>query len=84
MQYNKVKAISVSLLECEVDIILDALMDKADSINKKYNYRKVSLTEEEATEKFVIRNTYEHILYCKASHNANIVYILFKFIIISI
>ena len=71
MRHNRIKTVDINLLECEVDIILDALMDKADSINKKYNYRKVSLTEEEATEKFVIRNTYEHILYYKASHNAN-------------
>lgn len=57
----------MNLLECEVDIILKALLDRADLINRKYNYRKKSLTEKESTEKFIIRNTYEHILYCKTS-----------------
>lgn len=55
------------LLDCEVDIILEALIAYNYNINKKYNFRKVSLTQDETTEKYMVRTTYEHVLYCRKS-----------------
>ncbi len=66
MQLDK---LDIRLLDYEVDIILDALLEYCEINNQKYNYRKLSKTENETNEKFLIRNTYEHINNCKARKN---------------
>ena len=62
MNINKIE---MTLLESEVDIILDALMEYCNLVNEKYNFRKISKSENETNEKYSIRNLYEHIKYCK-------------------
>lgn len=39
------------LLKCQIDVVLKGLELLAEEVNKKYNYRKVSLTKEENSEK---------------------------------
>ena len=51
---------------------MKALVEYCQGINSKYNYRKNYLNEYEATEKFLVRNIYEHLLYCKCEKNKNL------------
>ena len=59
--YKNEPKITIVLLECEVDIILQALADFNHGVNKKYNFRKKSITESEESDKIIARNVYEHI-----------------------
>ena len=68
-QYKHGYKITVVLMEHEVDIILQALMDYNYGINAKYDFRKKSITESEALDKFIARNVYESILLEKSKIN---------------
>ncbi len=62
MQLNK---INLTLLDYEVDIIVQALQDYMYGINSKYNFRRIPKTEDEATEKLLAKYIYEKIEFCR-------------------
>lgn len=67
-----INRVDIGLLDYEVDIILEALLEYCEINNAKYNFRKISKTESESDEKFLIRNTYEHIQSCKVNKSQKI------------
>lgn len=52
----------ISLLDCQIELILKSLEVYCYDINEKYQRRKISITKAENSEKSLIRDTYHQIL----------------------
>lgn len=59
---KNLKVYNISLLDCQVNLVLKSLQVYCYDVNEKYSRRKISITNEEASEKALIRDTYHQIL----------------------
>lgn len=56
------KIYNITLLDCQVELILKSLEVYCYDINEKYNKRKISKSKAENSEKSLVRDTYNQIL----------------------
>lgn len=56
------KIYNITLLDCQVELILKSLEVYCYDINEKYNKRKMSKSKVESSEKSLVRDTYNQIL----------------------
>ena len=52
-------------MDCQVDLILKALIVYSYDTNEKYNNRKLANSKAESSEKAMITDTYHELLACK-------------------
>lgn len=56
------KIYNITLLDCQVELILKSLEVYCYDINEKYSKRKMSKSKAENSEKSLVRDTYNQIL----------------------
>lgn len=59
---KNLKIYNITLLDCQVELILKSLEVYCYDINEKYNKRKISKSKAENSEKSLVRDTYNQIL----------------------